>query len=358
MEQRNLAMMTGFEQYTRKTRRAIFLEEMEQVVPWRELYALVVPHYPQPGNGRPPVGVERMLRIYFLQQWFNLSDPGVEEALYDSVVMRQFVGIDLGCEPVPDETTVCKFRHLLEEHQLGEQILGQVNLHLQAQGVRITTGTIVDATILHAPTSTKNREQQRDPEMHQTKKGKQWYFGMKAHVGVDSKTKIIHTAVATAANVADSAVLPDLLHGEETRVWGDQAYRGQSAVIRACAPQAQDCTHRRYRYKHGVDEVERAKNRTKSRVRSKVEHVFAVMKLKFGFVKLRFRGLQKNATQLFAVCALVNLYLARFRSSSLVGVLEYTVPSIRLRESDNSGREQWPDTLADSPFPGINVCQD
>src|SRR6266581_1957511 len=173
MKQRTLAMMTGFEQYTRKTRRAIFLEEMEQVVPWRELCALVAPHYPKPGNGRPPVGVERMLRIYFLQQWFNLSDPGVEEALYDSGVMRQFVGIDLGCEPAPDETTVCKFRHLLEEHQLGEQILGQVNLHLQAQGVRITTGTIVDATILHAPTSTKNREQQRDPEMHQTKKGEE-----------------------------------------------------------------------------------------------------------------------------------------------------------------------------------------
>src|SRR5207248_9617415 len=165
---------------------------------------------------------------------FKLSDPAVEEALYDSVVMRQFVGIDLGCEPVPDETTVCKFGHLLEEHELGEQILGQVNLHLQAQGVRITTGTIVDATILHAPTSTKNREQQRDPEMHQTKKGKQWYFGMKAHVGVDSKTKIIHTAVATAANVADSAVLPDLMHCEETRVWDDQAYQ-QSEVIRECA---------------------------------------------------------------------------------------------------------------------------
>src|SRR6266480_510041 len=228
MKQRTLAMMTGFEQYTRKTRRAIFLEEMEQVVPWGELCALVAPHYPQPGKGRRPVGVERILRIYFLQQWFNLSDPAVEEALYDSAVMRQFVGIDLGCEPVPDETTVCKFRHLLEEHQLGEQILGQVNLHLQAQGVRITTGTIVDATILHAPTSTKNREQQRDPEMHQTKKGKQWYFGMKAHVGVDSKTKIIHTAVATAANVADSVVLPDLLHGEETRVWGDQAWRGKN----------------------------------------------------------------------------------------------------------------------------------
>lgn len=304
-------MMTGFEKYTKKTRRAIFLEEMEQVVPWRELCALVERHYPKPGNGRPPVGVERMLRIYFLQQWFNLSDPAVEEALYDSALMRQFVGIDLGHEPVPDETTVCKFRHLLEEHQVGEKILARVNLHLQARGVRITTGTIVDATILHAPSSTKNREQQRDPEMHQVKKGNQWYFGMKAHVGVDSKTKIIHTAVATAANVADPTVLPDLLHGEETRVWGDQAYRGQTDVIKQCAPLAQDHTHRRYRYKNGIDEQERAKNRTKSSVRSKVEHVFQVMKLKFGFVKLRYRGLKKNAHQLFVICGLVNLFLSR-----------------------------------------------
>jgi len=304
-------MMTGFERYTKKTRRAIFLEEMEQVVPWRELCALIEPHYPKPGNGRPPVGVERMLRIYFLQQWFNLSDPAVEETLYDSAVMRQFVGIDLGHEPVPDETTACKFRHLLEEHQLGEQILGTVNLHLQAQGVRITTGTIVDATILHAPSSTKNREQQRDPEMHQTKKGNQWFFGMKAHVGVDSKTKIIHTAVATAANVADSTVLADLLHGEETRVWGDQAYKGQSHVIKECAPGAQDHAHRRYRYKNGIDEQEQAKNRSKSSVRSKVEHVFQVMKVQFGFVKLRYRGLKKNAHRLFVTCALVNLFLSR-----------------------------------------------
>jgi IS5 family transposase len=194
-KQRTLAMMTGFERYTKKTRRAIFLEEMEQVVPWAKLCALIEPHYPKPGNGRPPKELEQMLRIYFLQQWFNLADPAVEEALYDSASLRQFVGIDLGAEPVPDETTVCKFRHLLEEHNLGEEILGTVNLHLQAQGVRITTGTMVDATLIHAPCSTKNREQSRDPEMHQAKKGKNWYFGMKAHVGVDSKSKIIHTAV-------------------------------------------------------------------------------------------------------------------------------------------------------------------
>jgi len=304
-------MMTGFERYTKKTRRAQFLDEMEQVVPWAKLCGLIEAHYPKAGNGRPPVGVERMLRIYFLQQWFNLSDPAVEEALYDSRVMRQFVGIDLGREPAPDETTVCKFRHLLEEHGLGGEMLEAVNLHLESKGVRITTGTIVDATIIHAPSSTKNRDQQRDPEMHQTKKGNQWYFGMKAHVGVDSKTKLIHTAVVTAANVADATVLPELLHGDEKRVWGDQAYQGQTKVIQQCAPQARDCTHRRYRYKNRVDEVERAKNRTKSTVRSKVEHVFGVMKLKFGFVKVRYRGLKKNANRLFATCALVNLFMVR-----------------------------------------------
>jgi IS5 family transposase len=313
MRQQTLAMMTGFERYTKKTRRAQFLEEMEQVVPWGRLCALIEPVYPKEGNGRRPVGVERMLRIYFLQQWFNLSDPAVEEALYDSAVMRQFAGIDLGREPVPDETTVCKFRHLLEQHELGGEILGAVNRYLQERGVRITSGTIVDATIIHAPSSTKNQQEQRDPEMHQTRKGNQWYFGMKAHVGVDSKTKLVHTVVATAANVADATVLPELLHGEETRVWGDQAYRGQTEVIHQCAPQASDCTNKRYRYKDRIDEVQREKNRTKSKVRSKVEHVFAVLKLKFGFVKVRYRGIEKNANRLFAAFALVNLFMVRKR---------------------------------------------
>ena len=304
-------MWTGFGRYTKKTRRTAFLEEMNQVVPWRELCALIEPHYPKAGNGRRPKELEQMLRIYFLQQWFNLSDPAVEEALYDSLALRDFVGLDLGQEPAPDETTVCKFRPLLEEHHLGGEMLETVNLHLQKKGVRITTGTIVDATIIHAPASTKNRNGERDPEMHQTRKGKDWYFGMKAHVGVDSKTKMIHSAVATAANVADSTVLPELLHGEETRVWGDGAYQGQREVIHQRAPRARDCTQRRCRYKDRVDEVERAKNRTKSRVRSKVEHVFGVMKLKFGFVKVRYRGLRKNANRLFATCALVNLFISR-----------------------------------------------
>ena len=182
-------MWTGFERYTKKTRRVAFLEEMNRVVPWGELCALIEPHYPKAGNGRRPKELEQMLRIYLVQQWFNLSDPAVEEALYDSLALRDFVGIDLGQEPAPDETTVCKFRHLLEAHHLGGEMLETVNLHLQKQGVRITTGTIVDATIIHAPASTKNRNGERDPEMHQTRKGKDWYFGMKVHVGVDSQNQ-------------------------------------------------------------------------------------------------------------------------------------------------------------------------
>ncbi len=228
MKQLTLAAV-GFERYAKTTRRAAFLAEMERVVPWAALCALIEPFYPKPGNGRPPIGVERMLRIYFLQQWFNLSDPAVEEALYDSLAMRRFVGIDLGCEPVPDETTVCRFRHLLEEHDLGQQLFDKVQQHLAAKGLKVASGTIVDATIINAPSSTKNADKARDPEMHQTKKGNQWYFGMKAHFGVDSRTKLIHAVVATPANVADSTVLPELLHGQETRVWGDQAYRGQRA---------------------------------------------------------------------------------------------------------------------------------
>jgi IS5 family transposase len=231
MKQRSLAMTNGFERYSKKTRRAVFLEEMEQVVPWAELCALIEPVYPKAGQGRPPVGVERMLRIYFLQQWFKLSDPAVEEALYDSAVMRQFAGMDLGNEPVPDETTVCKFRHLLEQHDLGAGMFARVNEHLQRKGMRVNKGTIVDATIISAPSSTKNAQGERDPEMHQTRQGKQWYFGRKAHSGVDSQRKLIHSVMATAAHVTDSRVLPHLLHGEEECVWGDQAYQGQREVI-------------------------------------------------------------------------------------------------------------------------------
>ena len=302
---------TGFERYGKTTRRAAFLSEMERVVPWADMCGLIAPFYPKPGNGRPPYGLERMLRIHFLQQWFNLSDPGVEEMLYDLAVMRDFVGIDLGREAAPDETTICRFRHLLEAHDLGRRLFEEAHRHLEANGLKVSTGTIVDATIIHAPSSTKNASKTRDPEMHQTRKGNQWYFGMKAHIGVDSKTKIIHSAAATAANVADCRLLPDLLHGEETRVWGDQAYRGQRNVIVEHAPRAQDFTNRRYRQKGVVNENERAKNRTKSKVRAKVEHAFFVIKQVFGFARVRYRGLDKNAHRLFVTCALANLYMAR-----------------------------------------------
>ena len=309
MKQLTLASV-GFERYAKTTRRAAFLSEMERVVPWAALCRLVEPFYPKPGNGRPPIGVERMLRLYFLQQWFNLSDPAAEEALYDSQAMRGFVGIDLGCEPVPDETTVCRFRHRLEAHDLGRRLFDEVQRHLAANGLKVAIGTIVDATI-SAPCSTKNADKARDPEMHQTKKGNQWYFGMKAHLGVDSRTKLIHAAVATPANVADSTVLPELLHGRETRVWGDQAYRGQRAVIRRTAPRAQDFVNRRYRHRGVVDEVVRAKNRTKSKVRAKVEHPIGVIKRVFGFAKVRYRGLNKNAHRLIVTYALANLFTAR-----------------------------------------------
>ena len=310
MKQMTLAA-TGFERYGKTTRRAAFLAEMERVVPWAALCALIEPVYPKRGNGRPPVGLERMLRIHFLQHWFNLSDPAVEEALYDSAAMRGFVGIDLGREPAPDETTVCRFRHLLEAHDLGSRLFEEVHRHLEANGLKVSTGTIVDATIINAPSSTKNADKARDPDMHQTKKGNQWYFGMKAHVGVDSRTKIIHAVAATAANVADSEILPDLLHGEETRVWGDQAYRGQTEVIKRHAPKAKDFTNRRYRHRGVVDEIQRAKNRTKSKVRAKVEHAIGVIKRVFGFTKVRYRGLEKNAHRLFVTCALANLFMAR-----------------------------------------------
>jgi IS5 family transposase len=303
----------GFEKYTKTTRRAQFLAEMDQVVPWSELAAAVEPIYPKvsPAGGRPPVPLERMLRIYFLQLWFNLSDPAVEEALYDSEAMRRFAGIDLGQEAAPDETTVCKFRHLLERNNMGKTLLTAINRYLHENGIKIAKGTIVDATIISAPSSTKNKDGKRDPEMHQTKKGNQWYFGMKAHVAVDSRTKLIHTILASAANVADRDALPHLLHGKETRVWGDQAYRGQQALIRKVARRAKDFTNQRYRWGSRIDERVRAMNRRKSSVRSKVEHSIGVIKRVFGFQKVRYRGLAKNLHRLQVTAGLANLFMVR-----------------------------------------------
>jgi transposase, IS5 family len=305
--------LTGFERFAKTTRRAQFLSDMDRIIPWAELNSVVEPFYPKvnEAEGRPPLPLERMLRVYFLQLWFNLSDPAVEEALYDLASMRQFAGIDLGVEGAPDETTVCKFRHLLERHKLGKKLLVSVNEHLRTHGIKISNGTIVDATIIGAPSSTKNREGKRDPEMHQTAKGNQWFFGMKAHVGVDSRSKLIHTILASAANVADSLALPYLLHGTETRVWGDQAYRGQQDAIRAVAPKAKDFTNQRYRWNGRIDEAIKAKNRNKSRVRAKVEHAFGVIKNVFGFKKVCYRGLAKNLNRLEATAALANLFMVK-----------------------------------------------
>jgi IS5 family transposase len=315
MKQQTLAMAAdqGFERHRKPTRRDAFLETMNRVVPWDALCAVVEPYYPKKGNGRPPIGLERMLRIHFLQHWFNLADLACEEALYDSASLRRFAGIDLGSEPVPDATTLLKFRRLLEQHKLAERLFAEVGRVLQGSGMTLKTGTIVDATIIAAPSSTKNADRQRDPEMHQTRKGKQWYFGMKLHIGVDSQSGLAHSAVVTPANIHDKHPLPDLLHGQERRVYGDSAYTSQKELIQGKAPKAKDFTNERVRKAGQVDEVKRAKNRSKSKIRARVEHVFAVVKRLWGFSKVRYRGLAKNASRAFTALALANIYLARHR---------------------------------------------
>ena len=317
MKQQTLAIAVdqnaSYEQYRRPTRRDLFLATMERIVPWDALCGVIEPHYPRAGNGRPPIGLERMLRMYFVQHWFNLADEACEDALLDSTALRRFVGIDLGRERVPDATTLLKFRHLLERHDLGAALFAKVGEVLQAHGLKVGSGTIVDATIIGAPSSTKNAQRERDPEMHQTRKGRQWYFGMKLHIGVDSQTGLAHNAVVTAANVHDKHPLPSLLHGAEQRVYGDSAYASQQELIASKAPEAQDCTNQRVRVGSATEDLDRILNRLKSRVRSRVEHVFAVVKRLWGFAKARYRGLAKNATRAFVATSLANIYLARQR---------------------------------------------
>ena len=271
MRQITFACQPSFEKYARASRREQFLQTMETVVPWSELEAQIEPYHPKAGKGRQPVGLGIMLRIYFLQHWFNLSDPGAEDALYDSPALRGFAGVDLGRAAAPDETTILNFRHLLEAHDLCGKILDVVNLYLDSKGIRISTGTIVDATIIAAPSSTKNENKERDPDMHQTKKGNQYYFGAKAHIGVDSKEGVVHSVCTSAASVHDKHMLPDLLHGEEKKVWGDAGYQGQTEAIREAAPQAQDMTNRRVKNGKGaVDEEQKRKNRTKESRQNKL----------------------------------------------------------------------------------------
>jgi len=303
---------TGFERYSKLTKREKFLREMDRIVPWKRLRKIVQPFYFKgDGVGRRPIELERMLRIYCLQHWFNLSDPGMEESLYDSLSMRAFARVDLGEAGAPDETTICKFRHLIEKHDLGKRLFAEINRYLAECGITISGGTIVDATIINAPSSTKNRDNERDPEMHQTKKGNQWYFGMKAHIGVDSRSKLVHSIVATAANVHDSRVLPELLHGQETRVYGDSAYLGQTEIIRERAPRAKVFINKRSHRSRPLSDHDRETNRRKSSTRSRVEHVFGVVKGLFGFRKVRYRGLAKNENCLNVLFALSNLLMVK-----------------------------------------------
>ena len=280
---------------------------MDTLVPWAEFCTVIEPFYPKAGDGRRPVGLERMLRMYFIANWFNLSDVACEDALYDVPAFRDFCQFDLGRERVPDATTLLNFRHLLEQHDLGAALFAKVGELLLANGMKLSGGTIVDATIIAAPSSTKNEDKARDPEMHQTKKGNQWHFGMKVHIGVDSKTGLTHSASITSANVHDSRELPNLLHGNETRLYGDSAYIGQKEVLKQVAPKAKDFTNKRASRNTPLTDADKKTNRRKSQVRAKVEHPFRPLKNLFGFAKVRYRGLVKNANRAFALLALINL---------------------------------------------------
>lgn len=310
----------GFALHRKATKRDVFLAEMDQVVPWSALCALIEPYYPkvrEDGAGRRPIGLERMLRIHFLQQWYALSDPGVEEALYDSEAMRRFVGIDLGREGAPDESTVLQFRHLLERHDLAKQILAEVNRYLAGHGMKLSRGTIVDATIIAAPPSTKNQDKARDPEMHQTRKGNQWHFGMKAHIGVDVNTGLVHTVTSTAANVADVVEVPNLLCGNETSVYGDAGYIGADKRVPHKRGRSWFIAEKRNKVKAIADAelrdlVDRIEHK-KASVRAKVEHPFRIVKRQFGYLKVRYRGIAKNGAQVMTLFALANLWMTRRR---------------------------------------------
>jgi transposase, IS5 family len=313
----------GLNLSTKRTRKREFLDEMNRVVPWSELNALIEPHYPKGKTGRPPMGLDVMLRVHLLQQWFGLSDPAMEEALHDVPLYREFAGLEGPMRRLPDESTILRFRHLLEEHKLGEAILSTVNVILQRHGLMLKAGTVVDATLIAAPSSTKNQSGERDPEMHQAKKGNQWYFGMKAHVGSDAESGLVHTVVGTAANVNDVTRGHDLLHGDESTVFADAGYQGAMkrpeatgvtwhVAMRPGKRRALDPTCRSHQL---IEQAERLK----ASVRAKVEHAFRVIKLQFGFTKVRYRGLEKNTAQLKTLFALSNLWMVRRKLMVVMG---------------------------------------
>jgi IS5 family transposase len=300
------------------TRRERFLGDMEQVVPWGRLVEVIKPNYPTGERGRPPIGIERMLRIYFLQQWYGLADEALEDAIYDSQAMRTFAGIDLSVEAVPDATTLLNFRHLLEEHDLTQRLFAEVGALLEARKLLMKEGTIVDATIIAAPCSTKNARKERDPEMHQTKKGNQWHFGMKAHIGVDAKSGLVHRVSGTAANVADVAQSHELLHGREKEVYADAGYTGvekRTEIVSAHAGVEWYVAAKRGKVKalaEGlVKDITVKLEKAKAQVRARVEHPFHIIKNLFKHRKVRYRGLAKNTAQLYSLFALANLVIAR-----------------------------------------------
>lgn len=301
----------------RQTRRDRFLNEIEALTPWSALVSKIARHYPNTGGrGRPPIGVERMLRMYVAQQCFGFSDEGMEDALYDSQAIRCFVGIDLGRESAPDATTLLKFRRLLEEHQLTETIFTEINAHLAQKGLFLRQGTIVDATLIAAPPSTKNRDGKRDGEMHQAKKGQQWHFGMKAHIGVDAQSGLVHTLIGTAANVSDVTQAQGLLHGEETAVFGDAGYQGvekraENIEVPVEWHIAMRPGKRRALPDTPLGDLQEQLERAKASIRAKVEHPFHVVKNLFRHRKTRYKGLAKNTAQLFTLFGFANLVLAR-----------------------------------------------
>ena len=294
------------------TRRERFLAEMNAVIPWARLVALIEPRYPKAGGGRPPLPLERMLRIYFMQQWFNLSDPQAEDALYDSESMRRFAGVELAEDTIPDETTILRFRHLLEEHKLTEAIFAEVRSLLEEKRLLLKSGTIVDATIIAAPSSTKNADGERDPEMHQTRKGKDWHFGMKVHVGT-TKQGLVHSLAAGPANEHDLTRLDELLHGEEKELYGDQAYWSEDHRLQCKHAGIRYRVNRQARRTRPLTEHQRLINRSRSRHRARGEHAFLVVKRLWGFAKVRYRGIYKNTVRALAMFALANLYLVRRR---------------------------------------------
>ncbi len=305
----------GLNLSTKKTRKREFLDEMDRVVPWEALIALIELHYPKSRTGRPPTPLPVMLRVHLLQQWFGLSDPAMEEALHDVPMYREFAGIESGMARLPDESTILRFRHLLERHGLAAQMLAAVNDILRDKGLMLRAGTVVDATLISAPSSTKNASGERDPQMKQTKKGNNWYFGMKAHIGVDADSGLVHTVIGTAASVSDLNVAGALLHGEEQSAFGDAGYQGVDKRDEAQGPKWHVAMRRGKRRKLNpfmprdviVEQIEQLK----ASVRAKVEHPFRVVKRQFGFVKVRYRGLVKNAAQLMTLFALSNLWMAR-----------------------------------------------